>query len=285
MNALTGLADATEALAGSGIAMANSQAMHELAHEAQIAGPDFDEPVHAAHSNAGLLRFASTDALRQFARLFAAQPVPVYAHLAVARAALESAAYSYWLAARAIGAVARVQRFQAIRLRNSLEMKRSPIPEYKAQGVSVMSQIRAQCRQRSWEAIANERQVSVGEQRLPGSGALITSLIAGRAEAPALLHLGATAWWFLSGASHCVNYALTESVESAAQPQSTFGPQLASVFTSSRSVALQAIILGIGYRGMIEEHRLLFGWSNPAWNQASDNFLVQYRQVMGPPNP
>jgi hypothetical protein len=278
MGALSGLADATEVLAGSGMAMANSQAMAELSDEAKLVGDDWDEPVHAAHSNAGILRFASTDALRQFTRLFASQPVPVYAHLAVARAGLESAAHSYWAAASRIGPVARVQRFQAIRLRNGLEMKRSPIPEFKEQGTRVNAQIREQCQQRGWQVIANETRIEVGDQQLPGAGALVRELVAEGSDAPALQRLGATAWWFQSGGSHAVNYALIESIEAYEQAPS-FGPQLASVFTSSRSVALQALILGLGYRSMIEEHRRLFGWSNDSWSAAVQLFVREHQRV------
>jgi len=90
MDSLEGLANAAEVLAGSGMALADSPAMTELAREADITADDWDEPVHAAHTNAGILRFAATDAVRQFTRLFRSQPVPVYAHLSVARAGLES---------------------------------------------------------------------------------------------------------------------------------------------------------------------------------------------------
>jgi hypothetical protein len=273
---LTGLADASEVLAGSGMAMADSQAMAELSNEAAIAGPGFDEPVHAAHSNAGMLRFASTDAVRQFARLFGSQPVPVYSHLAVARAGLESAAHAYWAAVQGIGPVARVQRLQMIRLRNCREMKRSPIPEYKAHGKTVMIQIREQCRQRAWHAVANKQHIVVGDQEMPGSGAMIKTLLAAGSSSPELERLGATAWWFQSGISHGVNFALIESIE-ANEQTSTVGPQLAQIYTSSRSVAQQAFIVGLGYLSMIQEHRRLFGWKHDAWDEAARAFIDETR--------
>lgn len=281
MSTLTDISDATQSLTGSGMALDGSQAMAELAQEATLKGPGFDEPVHAAHSNANILRFAATDAVRQFARLFVSQPVPVYAHLAVARAGLESAAHAYWAAARGIGAVARVQRWQLLRLRNAMEMKRSPIPEFKAQGATVMGQVREQCAERSWAVIANEKRVEVANQQLPGSGALIKTLIADGQSAPEVERLGATAWWFQSGSSHGVNYALIESIAPPPASGSPLAPQQAAIFTSSRSVALQALILGLGYRSMIEEHRRLFGWSNPAWDQAVQAFIQQYQLIVG----
>lgn len=274
------MAEATQALTGSGMALDGSQAMAELAQEATLRGPSFDEPVHAAHSNANILRFAATDAVSQFARLFASQPVPVYAHLAVARAGLESAAHAYWAAARGIGAVARVQRWQLLRLRNAMEMKRSPIPEFKAQGVTVMRQVREQCTERNWTVIANEKRVEVADQHLPGGGALIKTLIADGRSAPEVERLGATAWWFQSGMSHGVNFALIESIAPPPDSVSPLAPQQATIFTSSRSVTLQAVILGLGYRSMIEEQRRLFGWSNAAWDEAVQAFIRQYQLIV-----
>ena len=101
---LEGMADGAESLAGSGVPMADSPAMAEMSKEASIAGDDFEEPVHAAPTNASILRFAATDYVRQFAAMFRGQPVPVYAHLPVARASLEAAALaSYWAGVRGIG--------------------------------------------------------------------------------------------------------------------------------------------------------------------------------------
>lgn len=284
VDSLERLANATEILAGSGLALADSPAMAELSHEAEIMGEDWDEPVHAAHSNVGILRFAATDAVRQFTRLFRSQPVPVYAHLAVARAGLESAALSYWAIERSIGSTARAQRYQAIRLRNAREMRRSPIDEFKAQGTRLNTQVRTQCTKRGWPPIANERRIEVGNQQLPGSGSLIKVLLADGHDANGLQQIGATAWWFLSGASHGVNYALIESMEAVdPEPSPTaLTPNRVSIFTSSRSVSLQAVILGLGYRTLIEEHRYVFGWTSDAWTQASQTFVGQMKRLIVP---
>lgn len=287
MDSLEGLASATEVLAGSGMALADSPAMAELSHEAEIMADDWDEPVHSAHSNAGILRFAATDAVRQFTRLFRSQPVPVYAHLAVARAGLESAALSYWAIERGIGSTARAQRYQAIRLRNAREMKRSPIDDFKAQGARLNTQVRAQCTKRGWQPTANEKRIEVDNQQLHGSGSLIKVLMADGNDAPALQRIGATAWWFLSGASHGVNYALIESMEAVDPDRSplALAPNRVSIFTSSWSVTLQAVIIGLGYRTMIEEHRHVFGWSNDAWTKASQEFIGQVQGVVSTASP
>jgi hypothetical protein len=273
MDVLEGMADGAESLAGSGVAMADSPAMAEMSKEASIAGDDFEEPVHAAHTNASILRFAATDYVRQFAAMFRGQPVPVYAHLPVARASLEAAALSYWAGARGIGPTMRVQRYQAIRLRNSRELKRSPIPEFKPQGAANMAQIRQQSANRGWAVIANEKRIVVGEQELPGSGALIKALLSNGTDAQGLQHLGATAWWLWSGVSHAANYALLESVDATNAPASPLGPNTVPIFTSSRTVGFQALIVGHGFRTLVEEHRFVFGWSSDAWTHAAQRFV------------
>ncbi len=285
MRVLEGMVDATESLVGSGMALSDSPAMAELSQEGMIADGYFEEPVHAAHSNANILRFAATDSVRQFTRLFRSQPVPVYAHLAVARAAIESAALSYWAGAQGIGATVRVQRYQAIRLRNCIEMKRSPIPEFKRQAIRNRAQIRKQCAKRSWNLVANSSRIEVGDQRLPGSGALIKSLLAGGSDAPEMQRLGATAWWQWSGVSHAVNYALIDSVDSNNTAPSPLGPNIVPIFTSSRSVSFQALILGSGYQTLIEEHRQVFGWTNPTWTDATAQFIEIARQILSSSSP
>lgn len=287
IDAFDAMATATEVLAGTGMAMANSPAMAEMAQGAAIGGADLQETVHAAHSNAGILRFAATDSLRQFARMFRDQPVPVYAHLAVARASLEAAAYSYWAIAGGIGVVARVQRYQAIRLHNCSELRRSPIPEFREQGSSMKAQIREQCIRRDWPVITGKGGIEVGDQRLPGSGALIKGLLAAGTEVQALQHLGATAWWFLSGVSHGVNYALLESVEVNDPLTSPLVPNVVPIFTSSRSVGFQGLILGHAYRTMMDEHRAVFGWSDQAWTDAGAQFAAEAKRILnvGGPGP
>ena len=280
MDGLKGMADAAHLLAGTGGTLANSPAMSEIAHEPQIIGEDFDEPVHAAHSNASILRFASTDSVRQFARLFDSQPIPVYSHLAVARSGLECAALSFWLIDRRIDVKTRVQRYQLIRLHNAKQMQQSPIPEYGEQGKRLRTKVREQCSTRSWQVIANEKNIEVEHQRVPGSGKLIKELIAQGGNMPDL-GLGATIWWFQSGVTHGATYALTESME-ISNPDNTspFVTNQVSILTNSRSVLLQAVVLGFGFQTLIDEHRHMFGWSSEEWDSQSQVFTSAVKQFL-----
>jgi hypothetical protein len=278
MDMLTRLAEAAQALTEPTMPGAHSPAMDERAAAMRIAGADFEESVHAAHSNASILRFAATDQLRQFAKMFRSAPVPVYAHLSVARSALESSALSYWLSIHSLDAVARVQRYEAVRLNNGLQLERSKIPEFREHGKSLLAKVRAEGATRGWKVIANNSRVVVGEQQLPSIGSLISDLLAGDDEK--LRSLGENTWWFLCGVSHATNYALTQSVEIANPSASPLEPTRVSIFTSSRSVILQSLVIGRAFRSLIEEHAALFGWQHAEWTSASSDFVGFARQTL-----
>ena len=129
VGALTQLADSAQKMAGVGLPAANSTAMAEIAAEKLLVSTHLREPIHAAHSQSGLLAFAATDHLRNYARLFASQPVPVYSHLVLARACFDACRVAFWLSEPGIGAVRRAQRYLVLRLENAKQQKRSPIDD------------------------------------------------------------------------------------------------------------------------------------------------------------
>jgi hypothetical protein len=109
MELLRELANAGEELTEAGLPVAHSKAIEERAAGTAARSADFGETVYAAHSAAAVQRFAATDHLRQFAKMFQTAPVPVYSHLCVERSSLETAALSYWFTEPGIGADARVR--------------------------------------------------------------------------------------------------------------------------------------------------------------------------------
>lgn len=90
---------------------ANSLAMREIADEHRYSGPSgWDQPIHDTHMLGDLTLRAAADYVRTFAEAFLADRAPVYGHLVVARAALESSAVSAWLSEPGIARDARVKR-------------------------------------------------------------------------------------------------------------------------------------------------------------------------------
>jgi hypothetical protein len=278
MDMLTQLAESALVLTEPTMPGAHSLAVDEQAAAMRIAGADFHESVHAAHSNASILRFAATDQVRQFAKMFRSPPVPVYAHLSVARSALESSALSYWLSIRNLDVTARVQRYEAVRLNNGLQLERSKIPKLKQHGKPLIAKVRAEGATRGWKVIANNSRVVVGDQQLPSIGSLISDLLAG--DDDKLRSLGENMWWFLCGASHATNYALMQSVQIANPSASPLEPTRVSIFTSSRSVILQSLVIGRAFRSLIEEHAALFGWQHTEWTCASRDFVGFARRTL-----
>jgi hypothetical protein len=80
-------------------------------------------------------------------------------------------------------------------------------------------------------------------------------------------------WWFLSGVLHGATYALMQSVEHSNPEASDLEPARVSIFTSSKSVLLQGLVLGRAYRELIERHANFFGWQNTRWTAASEQFV------------
>jgi hypothetical protein len=260
--------------------------MAELAAEQRVALDDLPEVVRAAHTYAGLLRFASTDFVRQFVRLFATQPVPVYAHLPVARAGLEAAATSAWLTEFSIGPERRVQRFLILRVQNALEMRRGPIPEFKQMGRDLIERTRLQCDKRGWtHDLARKRVLSIADESLPSTKSLIRALFARGRAAPETGRIGETSWWYLSGVSHSTLYALTESIDwQADKSESAVVPSLAAMFTSSQSVIQHSAVLALGFDALIEAHRELFGWESAEWTKARGEMASLIRSVVHGPS-
>lgn len=278
MQHLAALAESGSTLAGIGMPESNSRAMKERAAGAASRGAGFEESVHAAHSNAAILRFAATDHLRQFAKMFSSAPVPVYAHLCVARSCLETAALSHWLCSPDVDADVRVQKYFLARLHNAAQLERGPQATTKQSGKDLRKKVRVEGSALGWRIIANDKTVSVDGLQIPATGDIIADLLSEGDER--LKTLGKTMWWFLSGVSHGTAYALLQSMELANPGASILEPARVSIFTSSTSVTLQGIVLGRAYRSLINRHAKFFGWSNTAWSSASSDFVEFARRTM-----
>ena len=267
---LTQLFDAAAVSCGIGVALTDSPAMAELAGIPSHAPFDASN-VEAALSNAVMLRFAASDAVRQFAKMCESQPVPVFAHLAVARAGVEAAAIGFWLSDPDITAEERVQRYEMLALRNAIEMKRSPDKEIHGRGVSSLALIRARCEQRGWEAVANKNRVAVARVELPGSGQMIKNLLDSDVGVDRL-SLGEHAWWFWSGTAHGTNYALLDSVDASGITSGSEISTVASFVVSAQKVTWAALILGHGFVRLMKRQRAFFGWPEEPWASAVEDF-------------
>jgi hypothetical protein len=267
---LTMLFDAAAESCGIGVAHTDSPAMKEIFGITRKELFDASN-AEAAFSNAVMLRFAASDAVRQFAKMFEVQPVPVLTHLAVARIGIEAAAIAYWLSDPEINAEERVQRYEMLALRNALEMKRSPDVAMKARGSVSLAQVRGRCQKRGWNPIANEKRVAVAGINLPGSKVMIEDLLNSDDSASGL-SLGAQAWWFWSGTSHATNYALLDSVDVSGVNAGSEILTVVSFVVSAPKITWAALILGHGFVRLMNRQQAFFGWPKEPWDSAVEAF-------------
>jgi hypothetical protein len=90
---------------------AESRAMEELAAEASFRSRStWEQPIVDSHTFGSMTLRAAADYLRAFGQLFDGPQPPVYAHLAVARSAFESAVVCEWLSEPGISPLDRIKR-------------------------------------------------------------------------------------------------------------------------------------------------------------------------------
>lgn len=130
--ALAALLDASDQLRDEwgSLPAADSPAMAELAAGAQFrASSAWGDPVHDAHNLGQLLLFAMGDCSRALVRVLSDGSTPVYAHVVLARAALEHASRAWWLFEPAIGLRMRAARGMNERIFGLSKQRPLPLTE------------------------------------------------------------------------------------------------------------------------------------------------------------
>ena len=266
------LADAGQALGAAGLPDAGSIAMDELAAEAVLENDDITEPIHGAHSISGLVAFAATDHLRNYARLFESQPVPVYSHLVLARACLDACSLARWISEPGIGPTRRAQRYLVLRLHNAKQQKRSPLVAPKVKAGSIVEEVRRGVAAAGWPLQANMnngKSPLIGAEEIPKTKVGIESVLGVMPEEAEQIGLGPVLWWYLSGVMHAASYGLMQAVEPQGR-SSPVGPELGAIYTDGRSVILMGWAVAAAYVNMTSSRRQLFGWTSSEWTEAID---------------
>lgn len=265
------LVDAAQELGGEhGMPAAASMAISEIAEEHKYQSEYWTGPVRGAHTTAGVLRFAAGDHVRNYARLFLDQPVPVFSHLVLARACLDTCGSAYWLADTTAGVDARVQRYQVHRMLNAKEMKRSPLEAPKKKGEETIDLIVNGANALSWGASRGSVRVGGEEEVKPKK--LIRAVLDDDATfGENKLGNAELLWWYLSGATHSAMWALMQSVDSSSGDTDATGEPLASIFTNADSVVMMGLTISRAFEAVIVEHNSLFGWGSKRWDAARAN--------------
>jgi hypothetical protein len=283
--ALAELTDAAQGLAPpSGLPAADSKAMLERSEEHTYLNPHWDEPVRGAHAVGGVLAFAATDHMRSFGQLFATEPVPVYSHLVLARAALDAAGMAYWVADTGTGTKTRIMRYGVTRLMNAAQYDRSPVPDAKDLAKRIRDSVDLGSADNGWTI--SRKTGRVGTEDPPKPRKLIRAVLAddkvfGSGEAG----IGDVLWWYLSGATHSASYALMQSVQIHEQATRANGGDepMGAIYTSAGSVILIGLTVARAYETAISEWARLMGWRSDRWDEARKRLSTLSRSV-GPAN-
>lgn len=264
--------EASVEMAGVGAPAVSSPAMGERARETALATADAVDPVAAAHSVAGLLRHAAADHLRSYVESFVRQPVPVFSHVVMARVAIESAAWAYWLCEPRVdrndGATLRVQRYSLLRLKGAKDLKRSPVPQFKDQGKFTIARVRDYTQAMGWACTVGDTP-RVGGETLPAPRGVMRAVIANGTGSAELEEVAEVVWTYGSGIVHGAVSALLQSVD-APPSTSTSAPQVtAPLFSSSDHVLTYGYVVVDAFVAMVERQRALFGWPGDAWAEAA----------------
>ena len=252
----------------------DSPAMRELADE-----PGYQErcswtgPITDTHMLGGLTLQAAADYVRTFAESFTTESVPMYGHLVVARAALESSVVSWWLSEAAITRDERVKRGLSEFLYSASEVFRLKI---RAGGGEQVKEWTAHATELGWAATDYEgkpwKPRSRGTPRVdgverPSIQKGITRLLVSNADAT----IGKLLWSKLSAVSHVTYFGLESamSVEDAA-PTLSPGVKTVPVGTNSTSVSQQVFCIVRALRQAAIARFALMGWEDDAWKAARD---------------
>jgi hypothetical protein len=109
---------------------AESRAMSEIAAEQALSErSDWNDPLSVTHSNGALTLRAAADYVRGFAQVFTGdERMPMWAHLVLARAALEASVISAWLNEPGVEPSERMKRGLVEQLYSAREVQRLKLP-------------------------------------------------------------------------------------------------------------------------------------------------------------
>jgi hypothetical protein len=243
---------------------ADSQAMGELAAEDTYRSRcGWRNPVADTHSFGAMTLLASVDCTRTFAAAFATGHPPLYGHLVLARAALESSVVAWWLNEHEVAYETRVKRGLCEMLYSAREEKLLGLTPTAAQILAEREDYAAGL---GWNLhwARGGKPVVDGERR-PRPEAGITGLVVSDPGA----QLGKALWSRLSAVNHVAWWGLQWAQELPEAPlEATGSTSVATRADSRQVVAVQALCIVRALRASANERFKLMGWVDEAWTAA-----------------
>lgn len=263
---LLNLVDAGQTLRGSRhLPDGNSLGMRELEEEVELRGDWSAEPVRTAHLASNLFFFVAEDAARGLAHSFDGSWTPVFAHVTLARSALEACARARWILEPEIGARRRVGRALANEMHDFAE--RLCFPEE-------ADPARAEDLARHRRRIEGARARGLLTEQRPGYTVVIDRLFEEESAGDEQLGALMARWW--AGIAHGGFHALRRSLDaSAAEVDAVTGTPTVPIITRDDDVKAVIGILSLAYITALEAQLGLFGW----WEDALTDAVAAALQV------
>lgn len=260
----------------------DSPAMAELAAEPRVSGEWRNRPVSEAHHHGGLLLLAAEDHAAALCRLLEHPEPCVFAHVPVARAALEACARSDWMSAPHVGAHGRVARYMSECLQSDYELR-----DYSGSEVMTRrrAEIVAEATRLGLRTVPNKGRVPSIAERRPGSTEAVRQLFTAPGPGdliPERSDLGRAVYNLYSATSHGTLYALrgslrtlNESRRGAAEAAGWAAPQeghvIGGLIVGADDVGLVVAAVTEGYILATTTYRTLMGWFTTDWGRHAIN--------------
>jgi hypothetical protein len=240
----------------------SSQAMAEIAAESEWAArSDWENPVRDTHSFGAMTLVAARDYARAFAQTLDTVVTPVYAHMVMARSALEASVVSAWLNEPGIEVAERVRRGLCEQLYSAMELVRLKLEDDARKRVE---RWKATATALGWTAVTNRPKPAVESTNRPSVPRGIDTLVVGEGE----WSLGRVEWSYLSSVSHVTWYGLRQALTES-QPDDPTAMATVAYGTSSQSVLVQALCVMRALRSTATRRFVLAGWEDEGWARAS----------------
>jgi hypothetical protein len=242
---------------------AESVAMSEIAAEQNYRSrSEWRDPIADTHAFALATLRASCDYVRGFAALFDANEPPLYAHLPLARAALEAAGTSLWLSELGVGVLDRMKRGLCELLYSANEVDALELSDDAGESVRLWEGV---AQSFGWDLNNSRSKPVIAGARRPRISESIVQLADSRPGSQA----GNILFSRLSAADHVTWFGLSWAMDMASvahRPTSTLGT--VPVGTDSRQFALVAFYIVRGLRVSANNLFTFMGWTDAAWEQA-----------------
>lgn len=267
------------------IATVDSPAMKEISDEQTYSqrSSGWQGPVTDSHGLGALTLRAAADYVRSFADAFSAGRAPIYGHLVLARAALESSVICWWLSEASIARDERVKRGLSEYIYSAVEEGWLNLVDNADQQLAVWIGTATAL---GWPVTDYNGKTwgpkSRGKPRVGGVGrpsidAGIARLLAGDQAG----QIGRVQWSRLSAVAHVTFFGLRSAfLEEEIVSNRTTGQAHVPVGTDSGSVFLQAICVLRALRQAADARFALMGWQDDQWQSAAASAETLERNLL-----